>query len=127
MIPDGVLTFPIQPHAQDPTQPTEIEIGFDENRVSPINYSWNLTFECTLPAGLIVSVSYLGQKRGISLQARDAAAIANFVDTQSGADWNTAATQLEVLRQRGASVSQVARDPVFRQFVPGKFIVTSGV
>ena len=55
-IPAGNLTFPIQPENQ--TRPTGIEGGFDENRVSPINYSWNLTYERTLPRDFIVSVSY---------------------------------------------------------------------
>jgi hypothetical protein len=41
-LPVGNLTFPFQPPNQD--SPTAIEIGFDENKISPINYSWNLTY-----------------------------------------------------------------------------------
>ncbi|MGI8786671.1 MAG: carboxypeptidase regulatory-like domain-containing protein [Pyrinomonadaceae bacterium] len=107
------LTFP-----QQAPNGTAIEIGFDENLVSPINYSWNLTYERTLPAGLIVSISYLGRAARNLLQARDAAAVADFVDMQSGTDWNTAARQLEVLRQQGTPVSQVRQIPYFADLFP---------
>lgn len=124
MIPVGNLTFPIQPQNQE--SPTTIERGFDENRVSPINYSWNLTFERTLPKGFIVSVSYLGRKARNLLQARDATAIANFVDTQSGTDWNTAATQLEILRQQGTAVSQIQQIPYFANLFPANLSTRLG-
>ncbi|MDQ3180501.1 MAG: TonB-dependent receptor, partial [Acidobacteriota bacterium] len=88
VLPAGNLTFPRQ--AANQMFPTAIESGFDENMSAPINYSWNLTFERTLPRSLIVSVSYLGRKARNLLQVRDAAAIANFVDTQSGTDWYSA-------------------------------------
>lgn len=124
-IPTGNLTFPIQP--QNQTSPTAIEIGFDENRVSPINYSWNLTYERTLPKGFIVSVSYLGRKARNLLQSRDAAAVANFVDRLSGMDWNTAATQLEILRQQGVPVSQIGQIPYFANLFPADYPHVWGV
>jgi hypothetical protein len=124
MIPVGNLTFPIQPQNQE--SPTTIERGFDENRVSPINYSWNLTYERTLPKGFIVSASYLGRKARNLLQARDATAVANFVDTQSGTDWNTAATQLEILRQQGTAVSQIQQIPYFANLFPANLSTRLG-
>jgi hypothetical protein len=120
----GNLTFPLQPPNQN--LPTAIEIGFDENLVSPINYSWNLTYERTLPRGLIVSVSYLGRRARNLLQTRDAAAIANFVDTESGTDWNTAATELEILRQQGAAVSMVRQIPYFANLFPSNLSALLG-
>ena len=119
-LPVGNLTFPLQPPNR--ISPTAIEIGFDENLVSPINYSWNLTYERTLPRGLIVSVSYLGRRARNLLQSRDAAAIANFVDTESGMDWNTAATELEILRQQGTPVSQIQQIPYFANLFPANLI-----
>ncbi len=77
-----------------------------------------MTYERTLPAGLIVSVSYLGRKARNLLQSRDAAAVANFVDTESGMNWNTAATQLEILRQQGIPVSQIEQIPYFANLFP---------
>ena len=115
-LPNGNMIFPFQ--APNRISPTTVELGFDENLISPINYNWNLTYERALPAGLIVSVSYLGRKARNLLQARDAAAIADFVDTQSGTDWFTAATQLEVLRQQGAPVSQIQQIPYFANLFP---------
>ncbi len=115
-LPNGNLIFPFQ--APNRISPTTVELGFDENLISPINYNWNLTYERALPAGLIVSVSYLGRKARNLLQARDAAAIADFFDTQSGTDWFTAATQLEVLRQQGAPVSQIQQIPYFANLFP---------
>jgi hypothetical protein len=123
-LPVGNLTFPLQPPNQ--ISPMAIEIGFDENLVSPINYSWNLTFERTLPGGLIVSVSYLGRRARNLLQSRDAAAIANFVDTESGMDWNTAATELEILRQQGAAVSIVQQIPYFANLFPANLAALLG-
>ncbi len=76
------------------------------------------TNERTLPKGLIVSVSYLGRRARNLLQARDAAAAADFVDPQSGTDWYTAATQLEILRQQGTPVSQVPQIPYFANLFP---------
>lgn len=122
--PAGNLTFPRQ--APNQISQTAVEIGLDENLSAPINYSWSLTFERTLPAGLIVSVSYLGRKARNLLQPRDAAAIANFVDAQSGTDWNTAATQLEILRQQGAAVSQIGQIPYFANLFPSNLAVQLG-
>jgi hypothetical protein len=115
-LPSGLLTFPRQ--APTRTFPTAIEGGLDEDLVSPIHYTWSLTYERTLPAGFIVSASYLGRKARNLLQSRDAAAIANYVDPVSGTDWYTAATQLEVLRARGVPVSQIQQIPYFANVFP---------
>lgn len=123
-LPTGNLTFPRQAPVR--SYPTAIEGGLDENLVSPIHYNWSLTYERTLPAGFIVSVSYLGQKARNLLQARDAAAIANFVDPQSGMDWYTAATQLEVLRQQGVPVTAIQQIPYFANVFPANLSAQLG-
>lgn len=109
------LSFPIQFATN---APTSSQVGFDESLSAPIHYSWNLTFERVLPAGLIVSVSYLNRKARNLLQSRDAAQINNFVDPQTGMDWFTAATQLEILRQQNMPVSQVSQIPYFQNIFP---------
>jgi hypothetical protein len=121
----GNLTFPLQPPNQD--FPTAIEIGFDENLVSPINYSWNLTYERTLPAGLIVSVSYIGRRARNLLQSRDAAAIANFVDTESGMDWNTGGDRAGSSAAARGGCFDGSANSLFRQFVSGKFSCAFGM
>jgi hypothetical protein len=115
-LPVGNLTFP----RQAPTRafPTAIEGGLDEDLVAPTHYTWSLTYERTLPLGFIVQASYLGREARNLLQSRDTAAIANFVDSQSGTDWYTAATQLEVLRQQGAPTSAIQQIPYFANLFP---------
>ena len=124
VLPVGNLTFPRQ--APNQTFAAPIEAGLDENLVAPINYSWSLTFERTLPRGLILSVSYLGRKARNLLLPRDAAATANFVDSRSGTDWNTAATQLEILRQRGTPISQIQQLPYFANLFPANLSTLLG-
>ncbi len=123
-IPTGNLTFPRQAPMRDLATP--IEGGFDENLVAPINYSWSLTYERTLPGKLIVSSSYIGRKARNLLLPRDAAQIANFTDTQSGMDWYTAATQLEILRQQGTAVSQIQQIPYFANLFPANLSTLLG-
>lgn len=124
VLPVGNLTFPRQ--SPNLTLAVPSELGFDENLVAPINYSWSLTYERTLPAGLIVSVSYLGRKARNLLVPRDVAQIANFVDSQSGTDWNRAATQLEILRQQGTPVAQIGQIPYFANLFPANLSTTLG-
>jgi hypothetical protein len=123
-IPTGILTFPRQAPIQ--ARPTAIEGAFDEDLVAPINYSWSLTYERTLPGKLIVSASYVGRKARNLLVPRDAAQIANFTDSQSGMDWNTAATRLEVLRQQGTPVSQIQQIPYFANLFPANLSTLLG-
>ncbi len=123
-IPVGNLTFPRQAAIQN--NPTAVEGSLDENLSAPNHYIWGLTYERTLPKGLLVSVSYLGRRARNLLQPRDAAAIANFVDTQSGTDWNTATTQLEILRQQGTPVSQISQIPYFVNLFPSNLSALLG-
>lgn len=123
-LPPNQLTFPRQ--APNLTNAAPIEGGLDQNLVAPIHYSWNLTYERTLPKGLVVTVSYQGRKARNLLLPRDAAAIANFVDSQSGLDWNTAATQLEVLRQQRTPVAQIVQIPYFANLFPANLSALMG-
>lgn len=116
VLPVGNLTFPRQ--APDLVSQAAAEFGLDENLSAPTHYNWSLTYERILPAGLIVSVSYLGRQARNLLQPRDTAAIANFVDTQSGMDWNTAATRLEMLRQQNTPISQIPQILYFANLFP---------
>jgi hypothetical protein len=123
-LPQGNLTFPRQ--APNRNFPTAIEGGLDEDLVSPIHYTWSLTYERTLPAGFIVSASYLGRKARNLLQARDAAAIANYTDPVSGVDWYTAATQLEILRARDVPITQVPQIAYFANVFPANLATLLG-
>jgi hypothetical protein len=126
VLPPSYLTFPHQAPNSTSPRGAAIEGGLDEHLVAPINYSWSLTYERTLPGKFIVSASYIGRKARHLLLPRDAAAIANFVDTQSGTDWNTAATQLEILRQHGTPISQVQQIPYFANLFPSDLAAMLG-
>jgi hypothetical protein len=90
------LTFP-QMQPADNTR--RIESSLDENLVAPIHYSWNLTFERSLPAGFVVQASYIGRAARNLLAARDVATANNLTDPRSGLDWYTAAGMLEDIRR----------------------------
>jgi len=119
------ISFPRQ--APNRNFPTAIEGGLDEDLVAPTHYTWSLTYERTLPLGFIVQASYLGRKAKNLLQSRDTAAIANFVDLQSGTDWYTAATQLEILRSQGVPISQIQQIPYFANIFPTNLAAQLGV
>ncbi|MGH9903735.1 MAG: hypothetical protein ACRD68_18155, partial [Pyrinomonadaceae bacterium] len=97
----GRLTFPRQ-QSQDIFN-RRIEVSLDEEIVSPINYSWNLTFERELPLGLVFQTSYLGRLGRNLLASRDVMTANNLVDPVSGMDWYTAAGMLEDIRRNFAS------------------------
>ncbi|HEX8566397.1 MAG TPA: carboxypeptidase-like regulatory domain-containing protein [Pyrinomonadaceae bacterium] len=90
------LTFP-QMQPADNTR--RIESSLDENLVAPIHYSWNLTFERSLPAGFVVQASYIGRAARNLLASRDVATANNLTDPGSGMDWYTAAGMLEDYRR----------------------------
>jgi hypothetical protein len=99
------------------TQPSDnsrrIESSLDENLVSPTHYSWNLTFERSLPHGLVVQASYIGRAGRHLLASRDVMALNNLVDPKSGMDWYTAAGMLEDMRRNGVPIANVPTIPYF--------------
>ncbi|MEP6925019.1 MAG: hypothetical protein ABI954_11190, partial [Pyrinomonadaceae bacterium] len=113
------LTFP-QTAPSDNVR--RIESTLDENLVAPISYNWNLTFERSLPAGLVVQASYTGRAARNLLAARDIMALNNLVDPRSGTDWYTAAGMLEDFRHQGVPITSIAPIPYFENLfgaVPG--------
>ena len=116
----GIIRFPrTQTFNPDPAaQQRRIESTLDSKLVAPINYSWNLTFERDLPHGMVIQTSYIGRIARNLIASRDVMALNNLVDPRSGQDWYTAATQLEILRQRGASISSVPNIAWFQNVLP---------
>ncbi|MDQ3665108.1 MAG: TonB-dependent receptor [Acidobacteriota bacterium] len=112
----GQLIFPQQQSAR--VVSTRIESSLDQELVSPINYSWNVTFERSLPKGMVVQASYIGRAARNLLATRDIMALNNIVDPASGVDWYTAASVLEVLRAAGTPVSAIEQIPYFANLFP---------
>ena len=110
IIPPTGLTFPQRQPADNSLR---IETSLDEEIVSPINYSWNLTWERKLPKGLVMQTSYIGRRAHNLLASRDVMMPNNLVDPQSGMDWYTAAGMLEDYRRAGTPINQVPAIPYF--------------
>ncbi len=111
----GNVTFPRQTPADERAR---IESSLDENLRTPINYSWNVTFERELPAGFVVQTSYVGRMARNLLATRDIMALNNIVDPRSGIDWYTAGSQLEILRTQNIDPANVAQIPYFANLFP---------
>ena len=118
----GNITFPrTQPFEPNPAffaQDRRIETSLDSNLVAPTNYSWNLTYERQLPAGLVVQTSYIGRLGKNLIVSRDTMALNNLVDPNSRMDWYTAATILEQHRQAGTAIADIPDIPWFNHFLP---------
>lgn len=112
----GNLVFPRQ---QPPDEAARIETSLDSQLVSPINYTWNVSFERKLPKGIIVQAAYIGRAARNLLATRDIMALNNIVDPTSKMDWYTAATQLELLRAQNVPATSVAQIPYFANLFPG--------
>ena len=106
------------PNLQPADNSRRIETTLDSKLVAPINYSWNFTYERQLPKGLFVQASYIGRYANNLIANRDVMALNNLVDTKSGMDWYTAATQLEIMRTQGVPVTGVAQIPYFANLFP---------
>ena len=110
IIPPSGLTFPQRQPADNTLR---IETSLDEEIISPINYSWNLTWERQLPKGLVMQTSYIGRSAHNLLASRDVMMPNNLSDPQSRMDWYQAAGILEDLRRAGTPIDQVPAIPYF--------------
>ena len=110
----GKLTFPFTP----PAAGEAIETSLDDRNVSPINYSWNVSFGRTLPHGLSLDAGYIGRSARNLLASRDVAHFNNIRDPQSGMDWYTAARLLDDLRVRNVPVNSVQPIAFFENLFP---------
>ena len=114
----GTLTFPQQRASNNARR---IESSLDSHQVSPVNYSWNVSYERDLPGGMVIETAYVARLARNLLAGRDAVQTnLNFRDPISGQTWQEAATLLEALRRNGTPVSQVGTIPFFENvYTPG--------
>ncbi|MDQ3743544.1 MAG: carboxypeptidase-like regulatory domain-containing protein [Acidobacteriota bacterium] len=114
----GALTFPQQRSSNNSRR---IESSLDSTLTTPVNYSWNFSYERKLPKGLVVEAAYVGRAARNLLAGRDAVQPnLNFTDTKSGQNWMQAATILEIARAAGTPVSQIGPQPFFENlYTPG--------
>jgi hypothetical protein len=114
----GALTFPQQRPSNNARR---IESSLDSTLSSPINYSWNLSFQRDLPGGVVVEAAYVGRSARDLLAGRDAVQTnLNFRDPQSRQTWTEAATILEIARAAGTPVANITPLPFFENlYAPG--------
>lgn len=108
--PPANLTFPQQQPANNARR---IETSLDTNLVSPVNYSWNVSYGRNLPGKMYLDISYLGRAARNLLATRDVMMANDLTDPSSGQTWNQAATILEQQRRAGLPVGQVINLPFF--------------
>jgi hypothetical protein len=114
----GNLTFPQQRSANNARR---IESSLDGHLVSPINYTWNLSYERDLPHGMVLEASYIGRSARNLLAGRDAVQTnLNFTDQISGQTWSQAAGLLEDLRAANTPIAAIQSQPFFDNlYTPG--------
>ncbi len=98
--------------------PQRIESSLDGTIVSPINYTWNVSYGRQLPKGIYVEATYIGRKARNLLAARDVNALNNLIDTRSGMDWYTAAGMLHDLRAGNTAISAIPNIAYFQNLFP---------
>ena len=113
------LAAPTQLFSVPSDESFRIQTSLDTDLVSPINYSWNVSYGRQLPQGMYFEVSYVGRAARNLLGARDIMAINNIVDPVSGMDWYTAAGILRDHSIAGTSVANVPILPFFENLFAG--------
>jgi hypothetical protein len=91
----------------------KIETSLDQNLVSPINYSWNVSYGRRLPGNIWVDAAYVGRMARNLLAGRDIMMLANPRDPISGQTWREATAILSALQQQGADPFSVGPQPFF--------------
>jgi len=112
------LSFPQQ---QPSNNARRIESSLDSHLVSPINYSWNISYERELPHGMVIETAYIARIARNLLAGRDSVQTnLNFRDTKSGLTWMEAATVLEQLRRNNTPIANVQPIAFFENlYTPG--------
>lgn len=115
----GALTFP-QTAPVLPPGLGKIETSLDQNLVSPINYSWNVSYGRRLPGKIWLDAAYVGRMARNLLAGRDIMMLANPRDPVSGQTWRQATQILSALQQQGVDPFTVGPQPFFENmWAPG--------
>lgn len=110
------LKFPLQTPADEDQR---IESSLDDTLVTPVNYSFNLSFARDLGKGFSFEASYVGRMARDLLVTRDIMHLNNLTDPKSGLDWYGAMNQLIDLRYKNTPITSVQKIPYFENIFPG--------
>jgi|CXWL01.1.fsa_nt_gi hypothetical protein len=115
----GALAFPQTAPFRNPGA-GKIETSLDQNLISPINYSWNVSYGRRLPGNIWIDTAYVGRLARNLLVGRDAMMLRDIRDPISKMSYNEAATILDRQLQAGASAASVASIAFFdNMWAPG--------
>jgi hypothetical protein len=122
----GTLTFPQTAPFRNPGQ-GKIETSLDQNLVSPVNYSWNVSYGRRLPADIYVEASYIARLARNLLIGRDAMMLRDIRDPRSGLTYNQAATILDRQLQANVPITSIASIAFFdNMWAPGTLAAQLG-
>ena len=109
------LTFPLSFPADEVDR---IVSGIDQSIISPVHYSWNVSYGRELPKGLSFEASYIGRSARNLLLVRDVTHLNNLADSGSGMDWYGAAAALNNLRLGDTPIENAGTIPYFENLFP---------
>ena len=109
------LKFPLTEPAD---QQQRIQSSLDDSLITPVNYSYNLSFARDIGKGFTVEFSYVGRLARDLLVTRDVMHLNNLRDPQSGVTWYEAIRGLIDLRNAGVSIDSIGKIPYFENIVP---------
>ena len=98
----------------------KIETSLDQNLVSPVNYSWNLSYGRRLPGNIWIDAAYVARLARNLLIGRDVMMLRDIRDPLSKMSYNEAATILDIQLQNRVAGANVASIPFFdNMWAPG--------
>ncbi|NNE99730.1 MAG: carboxypeptidase regulatory-like domain-containing protein [Pyrinomonadaceae bacterium] len=112
------IPAPTQLFSTPADQSQRIQTSLDSTIVSPIHYSWNVSYGRSLPGGMYFEASYIGRRARNLFATRDIMALNNLVDPASGTDWYAAAGQLNQLTLAGTANANIPNIPYFDNLFP---------
>ncbi|MBK9154321.1 MAG: TonB-dependent receptor [Chloracidobacterium sp.] len=126
MVIPGSLSFPqTAPFSLPGAGKTEGSL--DQNLVSPINYSWNVSYGRQLPGKIWLDVAYVGRMARNLLLSRDIMMAADPRDPVSGMTFREAATLVEQQLRAGTPITSIATIPFFdNMWSPGSLVAAWG-
>lgn len=120
----GNLSFPQTAPFRSPGA-AKIEGSLDQDLVSPVNYSWNVSYGRRLPGKIWVDVAYVGRMARNLMLSRDVMMVNNPRDPISGMTFNEAATIVEQHLRAGTPLNQIPNVAYFdNMWQPGSISAT---
>jgi len=110
------ISFPL---SQLPSGAERIETSLDDTLITPINYSFNLSYAREFKRGLSVEASYVGRFARNLLLQRDIMHFNNLRDRISGQTFYEAMQALIDYRYAGLPITEVGALPFFENVLPG--------